>query len=104
MTGIFGILESSATQWYQDVAPTQEFFFFFHRPIYSLWLKGGRELGKERNERGRKFGSFLPESAKDARYTLPNNHALRIEPFFFFPFSFSNFPSSFYVDWFYLIV
>jgi hypothetical protein len=35
MTGIFGILESSATQLYQDVAPTQE--FFFHRPIYSLW-------------------------------------------------------------------
>ncbi len=28
MTGIFGILESSATQWYQDVAPTQEFLFF----------------------------------------------------------------------------
>ncbi len=28
MTGIFGILESSATPWYQDVAPTQEFFFF----------------------------------------------------------------------------
>jgi hypothetical protein len=27
MTGIFGILESSATQCYQDVAPTQEFFF-----------------------------------------------------------------------------
>ncbi len=27
MTGIFGILESSATKWYQDVAPTQEFFF-----------------------------------------------------------------------------
>ncbi len=35
MTGICGILESSATQWYQDGAPTQE-FFFFHRPIYSL--------------------------------------------------------------------
>jgi hypothetical protein len=27
MTGIFGILESPATQWYRDV-PTQEFFFF----------------------------------------------------------------------------
>ncbi len=27
MTGIFGILESSATQWYQDVAQTQEFLF-----------------------------------------------------------------------------
>ncbi len=35
MTGIFGILESSAMQWYQDVAPTQE--FFSHRRIYSLW-------------------------------------------------------------------
>ncbi len=35
MTGIFGILESSATQWYQDVTPTQEFFFHCH--IYSLW-------------------------------------------------------------------
>ncbi len=33
MTGIFGILDS-ATQRYQDVAPTQE--FFFHRLIYSL--------------------------------------------------------------------
>ncbi len=27
MTDIFGILESSATHWYQDVNPTQEFFF-----------------------------------------------------------------------------
>jgi hypothetical protein len=27
MTGIFGILESSATQRYQDVTPTQELFF-----------------------------------------------------------------------------
>jgi hypothetical protein len=34
MTGIFGILESSATQRFQDVAPTQE--FIFHRHIYSL--------------------------------------------------------------------
>jgi hypothetical protein len=37
MTGIFGILKSSATQWYQDVASTRKFFFFSHRPIYSLW-------------------------------------------------------------------
>jgi hypothetical protein len=29
MTGIFEILESPVTQWYQDVAPSQEFFFFF---------------------------------------------------------------------------
>jgi hypothetical protein len=28
MTSIFGILESSATQWYQELAPTWEFFFF----------------------------------------------------------------------------
>ncbi len=35
MTGIFGLLEPSAMQWYQDVAPTQE--FFPHRHIYSLW-------------------------------------------------------------------
>ncbi len=28
MAGIFGILESSATQGYQDAAPTHEFFFF----------------------------------------------------------------------------
>ncbi len=35
MTGIFGILESSATQWYRDVASTRHFFFY--RPIYSLW-------------------------------------------------------------------
>jgi hypothetical protein len=34
MAGIFGILESSAMQWYQDVAPTQG--FLFHRHIYSL--------------------------------------------------------------------
>jgi hypothetical protein len=34
-TGIFRILDSSATQWYQDAAPTQE--LFFHRHIYSLW-------------------------------------------------------------------
>jgi hypothetical protein len=39
MAGIFGILESSATQWYKDVAPTQE--LFFHRHIYSLWFSGG---------------------------------------------------------------
>ncbi len=35
MTGIFGILESSATQWYEDVASTQKIFFLCH--IYSLW-------------------------------------------------------------------
>ncbi len=35
MTGIFGILESSATQWLQDGAPTQK--LFFHRHIHSLW-------------------------------------------------------------------
>jgi hypothetical protein len=34
MIGIFGILESSATQWYQDVNTIQD--FFFHRHIYSL--------------------------------------------------------------------
>jgi hypothetical protein len=28
ITGIFGLVESSATQGYEDVAPTQEFFFF----------------------------------------------------------------------------
>ncbi len=28
MTGIFGILESSAMQWYQDIALTQRVFFF----------------------------------------------------------------------------
>ncbi len=32
MTGIFGILKSSATQWYQDVAPTQDFFEFSLSP------------------------------------------------------------------------
>ncbi len=66
MTGIFGILESSATQWYQDGAPTQQFFFFIitsvslleskrvlklsrnlqtpennHLHIYRLWLQWG---------------------------------------------------------------
>jgi hypothetical protein len=35
MTAIFGILESSATQQYQDVAPTQQFIFHCH--VYSLW-------------------------------------------------------------------
>ncbi len=39
MTGIFGILESSATQCYQDVASTQEFFFLCH--IYGLWAMVG---------------------------------------------------------------
>ncbi len=34
MTDICGILASSATQWYQDVAPTQEFFFVVTSGIY----------------------------------------------------------------------
>ncbi len=34
MTGIFGILESSATQWYQDVAPTQKFFLIVTSIVY----------------------------------------------------------------------
>ncbi len=38
MIGIFGIPESSSMQWYQDVAPIQEFFFFPHRHIYSLYV------------------------------------------------------------------
>jgi hypothetical protein len=40
MTGIFGILESSAAQWYQDVARNQEFFFFIVTSIvyaFSSW-------------------------------------------------------------------
>jgi hypothetical protein len=43
MTGIFGILESSATQWYQDVAPTQEFFSFIVASVVyaSLCLEVG---------------------------------------------------------------
>jgi hypothetical protein len=42
MTGIFGILESSATQRYQDVVPNQE--LFFHRQIYSLWPDAARQI------------------------------------------------------------
>jgi hypothetical protein len=43
MTGIFGILESSAMQCYLYVAPTQEFFFFIvtsmvHGPHLSFQL------------------------------------------------------------------
>ncbi len=38
MTGIFWILEFSATQWYQDVAPTQKFFFIATSIVSScLW-------------------------------------------------------------------
>jgi hypothetical protein len=39
MTGIFGILESSAMQWYQGVAPTQE--LISHCRIHNLWAWGG---------------------------------------------------------------
>ncbi len=35
MTGIFGILESSATQCYQDVAPTQEIIFIVASIVYA---------------------------------------------------------------------
>ncbi len=59
MTGILGILESSATQGYQDVNPTQE--FFFHRHIYSLWVSVGHvglNCGvKERTEKFRIYTS-----------------------------------------------
>ncbi len=41
MTGIFGILESSATQRYQDVTPTQEFFFIVTSIVYVLITRGG---------------------------------------------------------------
>ncbi len=34
MTGIFGTLESSVTQCYQDVAPTQEYLFFIVASIF----------------------------------------------------------------------
>jgi hypothetical protein len=45
ITGIFGILESSATQWYQDVAST--WHFFFHHPfvlsiVYGYHVHQGR--------------------------------------------------------------
>ncbi len=39
MAGIFGILESPATQWYQDVAPTE--LFLSHGHIYSLCCMQG---------------------------------------------------------------
>jgi hypothetical protein len=35
MTGTFGILESSATQWYQDVAPAQEVFLVVTSIVYA---------------------------------------------------------------------
>ncbi len=42
MTGIFGILDSPATQWYQDVAPNQaSVFFFSHRHIYGPFEVNG---------------------------------------------------------------
>ncbi len=62
MTDIFGILESSANkQWYQDVAPTEEFFFL----VASIWAGSGKRTQKplcahqERFERGseREHGS-----------------------------------------------
>ncbi len=40
MTGIFGILESSATQWHEDVAPTKEFFFI----IVTSTVYGDRQV------------------------------------------------------------
>jgi hypothetical protein len=47
MTGIFGILESSATQWYQDVDLTQEFFLFFivASIVYDCWNSTFSDLG-----------------------------------------------------------
>jgi hypothetical protein len=40
MTDIFGLLESSAMQWYQDVAPAQKFFFFPSSHLQSLVWTG----------------------------------------------------------------
>jgi hypothetical protein len=40
MTGIFGILESSATQWYQDVAPIQEIFCIVTSIVYGVLRVG----------------------------------------------------------------
>ncbi len=37
MAGIFEIMESSATQWYQDVAPTQFYFFIVASIVYGAY-------------------------------------------------------------------
>jgi hypothetical protein len=36
MASIFGILESSSTQLYQDVTPTEEFFFIVTSIVYGF--------------------------------------------------------------------
>jgi hypothetical protein len=36
MAGMFGILESSSTQLYQDIAPTQDFFSFLASIVYAM--------------------------------------------------------------------
>jgi hypothetical protein len=52
MTGIFGILESSATQWYQDADSTQEFFFFIVTSIvYGQYLSFNKWVVQPRNAR-----------------------------------------------------
>ncbi len=51
MAGIFGLLESSATQWYQDVGSTQEFFIITSIVYGERWL-GWNDGAQNRTEVG----------------------------------------------------
>ncbi len=82
MIGIFGILETFATPWYQDVALTQEFFFSSSHPQSMLFA-----AQKPQNMRtpGDELRSFVDcQGNYQTGVNLSSFHVFC----FFFPFSF----------------
>ncbi len=70
MTDNFGILESSVTQWYQDVAPTQDIFFIVLSIVYGFArARPGRsrrkKLWKERDERTLKWPQNIQKKSRN---------------------------------------
>ncbi len=93
MTGIFGILESSATQWCQDVAPTQEFLFSIVTSIVYAYTSG-RENREPNNKnlnkkRPNQYDTIKRSFARCPKKTKENTTTSFI--FFFFASQGGNF-------------
>jgi hypothetical protein len=76
MASILGILESSATQWYQDVASTRHFFFSIVLSIVYGWYPLTEMLDHTSSINQNGFVLFLSTSRRDKR-TIGQNRRRR---------------------------
>ncbi len=68
MAGIFGILESSATQWYQDFAPHSRVFFFIVTSIVYVNKQASQQNKVSLQSFNKCPINFLSEAVRRIRY------------------------------------